>query len=188
MQGCLKEALSMNKTTRVRWPRAAAALTAIAVLTSDSPPPVVARAVRRGPSRQRHSGPITPVEQVGGEPSSRPYAAVIEVVTLDGDVVETVKSGSDGAFSVRLPAGSYRLVPRSPKTRHSVRRTLGRDRGRRQDHDGRDRLRQRHPLTASSAARLSRRAQSRCGLESSEARSHQAVVGDHVAVEVPEGS
>ena len=26
-----------------------------------------------------------------------------------------MESGSDGAFSVRLPAGSYRLVPRSPQ-------------------------------------------------------------------------
>ena len=60
-------------------------------------------------------GPITPVEQIGGESNTEPYAAIIDVATLDGDVVETVESGSDGAFSVRLPAGSYRLVPHSPK-------------------------------------------------------------------------
>jgi hypothetical protein len=60
-------------------------------------------------------GPITPVEQVGGEPNSLPYAAIIDVATPDGDVVETVESGSDGAFSGRLPAGSYRLMPRSPQ-------------------------------------------------------------------------
>jgi hypothetical protein len=106
----------MNKTTRVRWPRAAAALTAIAVLAAGL---ATACGGASGPTGSLEGrvtlAPITPVEQVGGEPDSRPYAAVIEVVSLDGDVVETVKSGSDGAFSVRLPAGSYRLVPRSPE-------------------------------------------------------------------------
>jgi hypothetical protein len=32
-------------------------------------------------------------------------------------VVAVVKSGSQGAFSVRLKAGSYRLVPRTPEGR-----------------------------------------------------------------------
>jgi hypothetical protein len=52
---------------------------------------------------------------MGGERNTRPYAAIIDVATPDGDVVKTVESGSDGAFSARLPAGSYRLVPRSPQ-------------------------------------------------------------------------
>lgn len=60
-------------------------------------------------------GPITPVEQVGGPPNTRPYAATIDIKTAAGDVVETVTSGNDGTFAVRLEAGSYRLVPRSPK-------------------------------------------------------------------------
>jgi len=62
-------------------------------------------------------GPITPVEQVGGEPNTRPYAATVDVATPEGDVVATVESGSNGTFSVRLAAGSYRLVPRSPQGR-----------------------------------------------------------------------
>ena len=113
MQGGLKEARIMAKTARGEWLRAAAALAAIAVLTAG---PAAACGGASGPTGLLEGsvtlGPITPVEQVGGEPNSRPYAAVIDVVTPDGDVVETVKSGGDGAFSVRLPAGSYRLVPR----------------------------------------------------------------------------
>jgi hypothetical protein len=60
-------------------------------------------------------GPISPVEQAGGPPNTRPYAATIDVETPGGDVVATVASGEDGDFAVRLPAGSYRLVPRSPE-------------------------------------------------------------------------
>ena len=62
-------------------------------------------------------GPITPVEQVGGGPNTRPYEATVDIATPEGDVVATVESGSDGAFSVRLAAGRYRLVPRSPQGR-----------------------------------------------------------------------
>ena len=62
-------------------------------------------------------GPITPVEQIGGGPNTRPYEATVDVATHEGDVVATVESGSDGTFSVRLAAGSYRLVPRSPQGR-----------------------------------------------------------------------
>jgi hypothetical protein len=60
-------------------------------------------------------GPITPVEAVGGPPNTRPYAATVDVETPAGDVVKTVTSGNDGTFSLRLAAGSYRLVPRSPQ-------------------------------------------------------------------------
>jgi len=62
-------------------------------------------------------GPVSPVQQVGGPPGTRPYAATLDVETLGGDVVAVVKSGSDGAFSARLKAGSYRLVPRAPEGR-----------------------------------------------------------------------
>ena len=106
----------MSKTTCGPWPRAATALAAIAVLTASL---VTACGGASGPTGllmgEVTLGPITPVEQMGGEPNTRPYAAIIDVATPDGDVVETVESGSDGAFSVRLPAGSYLLVPRSPK-------------------------------------------------------------------------
>ena len=62
-------------------------------------------------------GPTSPVQQAGGPPDVRPYAATIAIETPDGDAVATVTSGSDGAFSVRLRPGSYRLVPRSPAGR-----------------------------------------------------------------------
>ncbi len=62
-------------------------------------------------------GPISPVERVGGPANTRPYAATIDIETLAGDVVASVQSGNDGTFSVRLQAGSYRLVPRSSKGR-----------------------------------------------------------------------
>jgi hypothetical protein len=62
-------------------------------------------------------GPTSPVQQVGGPPDVHPYAATIAIETPDGDAVATVTSGKDGAFSVRLRPGSYRLVPRSPEGR-----------------------------------------------------------------------
>ncbi len=62
-------------------------------------------------------GPISPVEQVGGPPNTRPYAATISIETSGGDAVATVASGKDGVFAVRLEAGSYRLVPLSPEGR-----------------------------------------------------------------------
>jgi len=106
----------MSKTTRERWLPAATALAVLAVLTAGL---AAACGGASGPTGLLEGkvtlGPITPVEQIGGGPNSRPYAATIDVAAPDGDVVETVESGSDGAFSVRLPAGSYRLVPRSPK-------------------------------------------------------------------------
>ena len=106
----------MSKTTRERWLPAATALAALAVLTAGL---AAACGGASGPTGLLEGkvtlGPITPVEQIGGEPNSRPYAATIDVAAPDGDVVETVESGSDGKFTVRLPAGGYRLVPRSPK-------------------------------------------------------------------------
>ena len=106
----------MSRTTRGRWLRAATAVAATAVLTASL---AAACGGGNGPTGLLEGkvtlGPITPVEQAGGEPNTRPYAAVIDVATPDGDVLETVESGSDGAFSVRIPAGSYRLVPRSPE-------------------------------------------------------------------------
>ena len=60
-------------------------------------------------------GPTSPVQQAGSPPDEHPYAATIAIETPGGDVVATVTSGKDGAFSVRLRPGSYRLVPRSPE-------------------------------------------------------------------------
>jgi hypothetical protein len=106
----------MSKTTRGPWLRAATVLAVIAVLTASL---ATGCGGSSGPTGllvgEVTLGPIAPVEQIGGQSNARPYAAIIDVATPDGDVVETVESGSDGAFSVRLPAGSYQLVPRSPE-------------------------------------------------------------------------
>jgi hypothetical protein len=79
---------------------------------------VVAACGGRGPTGVLQGrvtlGPITPVQQAGDPPDVRPYAATIAIETPGGDVAATVTSGNDGAFSVRLRPGSYRLVPRSP--------------------------------------------------------------------------
>jgi hypothetical protein len=59
-------------------------------------------------------GPLTPVEQVGGPPSEKPYQATIDVRVTGGKRMATVSSGKDGRFSLSLPAGRYTLVPRTP--------------------------------------------------------------------------
>lgn len=59
-------------------------------------------------------GPITPAEQPGASSNVRPYAATISIETLDGDRVTRVTSDDTGRFSIRLRAGDYRLIPRSP--------------------------------------------------------------------------
>ena len=108
----------MDRTTRGAGLRAAALVAVIAVLMTG-----LAAACRgaSGPTGLLEGrvtlGPITPVEQVGGGPNTRPYEATVDIATPEGDVVATVESGSDGAFSVRLAAGRYRLVPRSPQGR-----------------------------------------------------------------------
>lgn len=108
----------MSRGTRGAWLRAAAALAVIAVLTAGF---AAACGAASGPTGLLEGkvtlGPITPVEQVGGPPNTRPYAAIIDVETPAGDVAKTLESGNDGTFSVRLAAGSYRLVPRSPEGR-----------------------------------------------------------------------
>ena len=105
----------MNRRTRGAWLRAAAV---VAVVTAGL---AAACGGASGPigllEGKVTQGPITPVEQVGGGPNTRPYDATVDVQTPEGDVVKTVESGNDGAFSVRLAAGSYRLVPRSPEGR-----------------------------------------------------------------------
>jgi hypothetical protein len=113
-----EEAQVMSRSTRGAWLRAAASLAVIAVLTAGL---AAACGGASGPAGLLEGkvtlGPITPVEQVGGPPNTRPYAATVDVETPEGDVVRTVEWGDDGTFSVRLAAGSYRLVPRSPRGR-----------------------------------------------------------------------
>ena len=105
----------MSKSARGAWLRAITALAAIAVLTTGV---AIACGGASGPTGLLEGkvtlGPITPVEEVSGPPNTRPYAAIVEVQTQDGDAVATVEAGDDGRFSLRLAAGSYRLIPRSP--------------------------------------------------------------------------
>jgi hypothetical protein len=108
----------MNRQTHGAELRAAALIAAIALSTAGL---AAACGGTSGPTGLLEGrvtlGPITPVEQVGDEPNTRPYGATVDVATLGGDVVATVESGNDGTFSLRLAAGSYRLVPRSPQGR-----------------------------------------------------------------------
>jgi len=105
----------MNKGLRGAWPRA----TTLAIVALVAAAMTMACAAADGPTGLLQGtvtlGPVSPVEQAGGPPNTRPYAATIDVETPGGDVVATVASGEDGDFAVRLQAGSYRLVPRSPE-------------------------------------------------------------------------
>jgi hypothetical protein len=106
----------MSRRTWGAWLQAAAALAVVTAVTAGLAAACGGANVPTGLLEGMVTlGPITPVEQVGGGPNTRPYAATVDVETPDGDVVNTVESGDDGRFSVRLAAGSYRLVPRSPE-------------------------------------------------------------------------
>jgi len=109
----------MKRSKRGAWLRAAAVLAAVALVAGVATSLAAACGGASGPTGVLEGtvtlGPISPVEQVGGGPNTRPYAATIAVQTADGDVVATVESGDDGRFTLRLAAGAYRLVPRSPE-------------------------------------------------------------------------
>jgi Carboxypeptidase regulatory-like domain len=55
-------------------------------------------------------GPMCPVERVDSPCPDRPIAATVVVSDRSGHRVASVRSGSDGSFSVPLPAGSYVLT------------------------------------------------------------------------------
>ena len=60
------------------------------------------------------AGPTCPVEQDPPDPdcAARPVAgAEIVVLDLDGSEIARMTTDADGAFSVDLVAGTYRLVP-----------------------------------------------------------------------------
>lgn len=75
----------------------------------------------RGPSAPTDSGirgivlvgPMCPVIKAGSPCPDRPMAADIQV-TRNGEVVTTVRSRSDGRFSVDLSPGDYVLLPVQP--------------------------------------------------------------------------
>ena len=106
----------MSKGARGARLRAATALALMALIIASV---AVACGGASGPAGLLEGkvtlGPIAPIEAVGGPPNTRLYAAIVDVETPAGDVVKTVASNNDGTFSLRLAAGSYRLVPRSPK-------------------------------------------------------------------------
>jgi hypothetical protein len=88
---------------------AAAVGCAVPLHTSSSPPS------DSGVKGMVTLGPISPVEQVGGPPNERPYAATIDVLAKGTTtVVVTTHSVADGRFTVRLAPGDYTLVPRAP--------------------------------------------------------------------------
>jgi hypothetical protein len=96
-----------------RW-RTALALALLAV-------PVACRGPAATPvdgivlSGQALAGPTCPVVTDPPDPSceDRPVAGAV-IVVLDGDGAEVARleSDADGNFSIRLPPGSYQLVPR----------------------------------------------------------------------------
>ena len=51
-------------------------------------------------------GPLCPVQSADSPCPDRPLAAAVEVRTLEGERVATVRSGRDGRFSVALAPGS----------------------------------------------------------------------------------
>jgi hypothetical protein len=107
----------MNNGIRGSWLREAT----LALVTLVAAGTVTACGTVSGPTGLLQGkvtlGPISPVEQVGGPPNTRPYAATISIETFGNDAVATVTSGKDGVFVVRLEAGSYRLVPLPPEGR-----------------------------------------------------------------------
>ncbi len=54
-------------------------------------------------------GPLCPVVTSASPCPDEPVGAAKVVVRADGEVVATAMSGPDGAFSLRLPPGSYRV-------------------------------------------------------------------------------
>jgi len=59
-------------------------------------------------------GPQCPVVRVGEECPDKPYEADIDVYDASGAFVTRVRSDVYGEFFVDVPAGDYRLEPRSP--------------------------------------------------------------------------
>jgi hypothetical protein len=56
------------------------------------------------------AGPTCPVEQAGSPCPDRPVVATVQVVSLSGDVVASVRSDSRGRYALYLTPGLYRLA------------------------------------------------------------------------------
>ena len=65
---------------------------------------------RQGLTGETRVGPVSPVSRPGQQ-NDKPYAAVLQVLRLDGGLAATVKSSADHGFAVALPAGAYVVEP-----------------------------------------------------------------------------
>jgi hypothetical protein len=65
---------------------------------------------RQGLTGETRIGPVSPVSRPGQQ-NDKPYAAVLQVLRLDGGLAATVKSTAEHGFAVALPAGAYIVEP-----------------------------------------------------------------------------
>ena len=65
---------------------------------------------RQGLTGETRIGPVSPVSRPGQQ-NDKPYAAVLQVLRLDGGLAATVKSTAGHGFAVALPAGAYIVEP-----------------------------------------------------------------------------
>lgn len=65
---------------------------------------------RQGLTGETRIGPVSPVSRPG-QLNDKPYAAVLQVLRLDGGLAATVHSTADHGFTVALPAGAYIVEP-----------------------------------------------------------------------------
>jgi hypothetical protein len=56
------------------------------------------------------AGPTCPVERAGEPCPPHPVAATVQAVNESGEEIATTQSGSDGRYSIALPAGRYVLT------------------------------------------------------------------------------
>lgn len=55
-------------------------------------------------------GPHTPIERPGKSSEAGVSGALIDIATVDGEPVTSVKADSAGTFRVDLPPGSYKIT------------------------------------------------------------------------------
>ena len=60
-------------------------------------------------------GPLCPVQTVANPCPDEPFATDVRVLSTGGKVLQTVRSGSDGRFVVRIAPGHYILMTESGK-------------------------------------------------------------------------
>ncbi len=55
-------------------------------------------------------GPVSPVEKIGVN-HKVPYEAFLEIVDLNNNPIEKIKTDPDGKFEIELKPGSYIIIP-----------------------------------------------------------------------------